>query len=1078
MEPPKQPPLDGSIPALPGFVDFHATHNPNRQWALLAPESGSEVKSITFLEFADATHRVAHLLRPDPSESKREVVALLIHCDTILYLALMVGLIRAGFTPFPMSPRNSVPAVVNLLEKTSCHRIITQHTFQPVVSSVLEELSIKNHHLQVDDIPDVFSIFPSLTAQSTPVAPYPPLPTPFDLDEVLLILHSSGSTGLPKPVPQKHVHVLEWCRTSVIYEGGQVGVVWGSMALPTFHVMGMCLQFYAPLVGGYPVALYYPRSPLSPLVPTPQNMIEGCKITGASGVPMVPTFVEICAQNEDDLRYLASVKLVMYAGGPLSQKTGDKLAMAGAKFFPVYGSTEGGVNTRVYDIDYAAGPDAPVKSKEDWAWLSLMETNNPRWVPQGDGTYELHLLTCKTHNPAIENISDVRGYATNDLFVPHPTKKGLWRITGRKDDVLVLGSGEKVVPIPQEGMITSSPLASGAVMFGYGKNQCGVLVEPSPESMVDPSDLAALIDFRNKIWPIVEEANHIAPTFARVFKEMILVTDPARPLPRAAKSTIIRKQALALYAAEIEKLYETVQDSSDAKGIQLPDSWSIEDVEAWLIQHCVSINGGEDVSPTMDLFDQGFDSLHATFLRNRVIASLRSADDDSIRTAAQNISQNIVYEHPTLSELATALVALVNPSSAAETKDRLRHIADMIHKFSADIPSPNYNLASSSGPITVLLTGSTGNVGSHILVALLAEPRVEKVYTLSRPASQGEDRQRAAFVERGLPEVLLDTGKLVSFVGDPNQPELGLKHEDFVEILQSLTHVIHNAWRVDFNRSLSSFESQISGTRKLVDLCANNPRPIQLFFTSSISSAQGWHISNGMVPEEPLTDPAHTSAIGYGASKFVTENVLGKAAQHGVPCTSLRVGQVCGANSSGAWATTEWVPIMLKSSVTLKALPSLEGNVSWIPMDALAGAVVDLVVTHEPLPPLLNVVHPRRASWNALVTAFNSCLEEALPVVPFAEWVAALEHVAERGRNADVADVPAIRLLSFFRGVGAAADHATGVKGALAEAGGQPVFATEKLQRLCPSITDLGPLDRQYVKAWVSYWKRTGFLSS
>lgn len=88
--------------------------------------------------------------------------------------------------------------------------------------------------------------------------------------------------------------------------------------------------------------------------------------------------------------------------------------------------------------------------------------------------------------------------------------------TGRKDDVLVLGSGqfwrrrvlrsliddigEKVVPIPQEGMITSSPLASGAVMFGYGKNQCGVLVEPSPLCMVDSTDLAALIDFRNKIW--------------------------------------------------------------------------------------------------------------------------------------------------------------------------------------------------------------------------------------------------------------------------------------------------------------------------------------------------------------------------------------------------------------------------------------------------------------------------------------------------------------------------------------------------------------------------------------------------
>lgn len=44
----------------------------------------------------------------------------------------------------------------------------------------------------------------------------------------------------------------------------------------------------------------------------------------------------------------------------------------------------------------------------------------------------------------------------------------------------------------------------------------------------------------------------MAPTFAKVFKEMIVVTDPHKPLPRAAKGTVIRKQALALYAEEIE----------------------------------------------------------------------------------------------------------------------------------------------------------------------------------------------------------------------------------------------------------------------------------------------------------------------------------------------------------------------------------------------------------------------------------------------------------------------------------------------------------------------------------------------
>lgn len=36
---------------------------------------------------------------------------------------------------------------------------------------------------------------------------------------------------------------------------------------------------------------------------------------------------------------------------------------------------------------------------------------------------------------------------------------------------------------------------------------------------------------------------------------MILVTHPNKPLPRAGKGTILRKQALAIYNEEIEKLY-------------------------------------------------------------------------------------------------------------------------------------------------------------------------------------------------------------------------------------------------------------------------------------------------------------------------------------------------------------------------------------------------------------------------------------------------------------------------------------------------------------------------------------------
>lgn len=52
----------------------------------------------------------------------------------------------------------------------------------------------------------------------------------------------------------------------------------------------------------------------------------------------------------------------------------------------------------------------------------------------------------------------------------------------------------------------------------------------------------------------MEEANRVAPAFSRIFKEMILVVDPKRPLPRVGKGTVARKAALALYDSEIDKL--------------------------------------------------------------------------------------------------------------------------------------------------------------------------------------------------------------------------------------------------------------------------------------------------------------------------------------------------------------------------------------------------------------------------------------------------------------------------------------------------------------------------------------------
>ena len=136
-----------------------------------------------------------------------------------------------------------------------------------------------------------------------------------------------------------------------------------------------------------------------------------------------------------------------FAGGPLSSKTGNELIAQGVNLYPWYGGTEFGPHTRVFDIDDSPNPDPNAKTKEDWEWLSFSNRVNCRWVPEGDGTFELQYLvsptgcssvikmfmcgleTCETHRPNVENLEDTRGYATSDLWVPHPTKKGLWRMS-------------------------------------------------------------------------------------------------------------------------------------------------------------------------------------------------------------------------------------------------------------------------------------------------------------------------------------------------------------------------------------------------------------------------------------------------------------------------------------------------------------------------------------------------------------------------------------------------------------------------------------------------------------------------
>ncbi|THH31763.1 hypothetical protein EUX98_g2444 [Antrodiella citrinella] len=868
------------------------------------------------------------------------------------------------------------------------------------------------------------------------------------------------------------------------------------MTLLTFHTIGFFLQVYVPMTTGLPVAIYTPQSPAPPILPNPLNVLELVKLLGCNGVLVMPSIIEIWTQSEESVAFLTTLQALMYGGGPLSAENGDKLVAAGVKLCTLYGATEFGTPIRILDTEYSKSPDPGAKTPEDWAWLQFSSLTQPKWVDQGDGTFELQLLNCDTHEPNVENMENPRGYATSDLFISHPTKKGLWRLVGRADDVVVLSSGEKIVPVPQQNFLVSTKYASGALIFGRGETQAGVLIEPRSEFVVDPDDEKALMDFKNMIWPCVDAANKLAPSFARIFKEMIIITKPSKPMIRAAKGTVMRKLTLAAYEIEISNLYGKDIGTS-GNSITGPESWASKDVLTWLTLQAESIHHREEVDPGRDLFEQGFDSLSATFLRNRIIGALRCYKRNDETAFA--VPPSFVFMYPTLQDLAVATVNLLSTNGATQNghvgASSVRDIHTSLNKYLSLLPGlfPLVPRTSEDGAV-VLLTGSTGSLGSHILAGLLSDERVARVFAFNRENSRF--KQVAAFAERGLPVELLSSRKLLEIVGNSSKDDLGLEDRVLTEIKTSVTHIIHNAWKVDFNLSLQSFDTQIAGASNFIKLCALSSQSVKFFFTSSIGVARNWDSGrSGSVPEDVMHDANVAAGQGYAASKYVVEQLLEKARERGLSATSIRLGQISGSSKTGSWPATEWFPILIKSSIALGCLPTQENvrllsllsgfheinmsmsmkAITWVPVDIVAQTIVDYVhaATDSPngLPIVLNLVHHRPSSWNTIIDAINDALPSRLLLLPFSEWVKKIESVNTSSAPDVLGQVPAAKLLDFFRGLAKSSVSAT-------KQGTASHFVTAQSQRFSLALRDAQVISTENAALWIRYWKEIDFLAA
>ncbi|KAJ5532996.1 AMP-dependent synthetase/ligase [Penicillium frequentans] len=955
------------------------------------------------------------------------IVALLTLSDLSMVITLF-ALSRLGYTVMILSPRLSGDACVSLLNTVGCENVIYGKT--GTIRTTMGEI-LQRKLITCRPIP---TLSDSNTETSLLVL-HRKRNSEAQRDKIALILHSSGSTGDPKPLFLTHRALM----THPLKGPGLTSF----NSLPWYHLHGISTALQAMWMRKT-AFMWNAALPL-----TADSVVSALQEAKPEYVAAVPYMLQMLIDNPLGVDALRNCKLVGYGGAPCPDELGDRLVREGVPFGGSFGLTEAGLVAESFSRP---------KGDPYWNYLKFFESILPYvWMkPLGGTLYECVYLA---GHPALttSNSNEPPGsYHSKDVFTPHPTLPNRWKYASRLDDRLTLINGEKVLPLPIEGCIKQHPLIHEAVVFGVGKTAPGLLIFRSQEA--DEARLSDEEYFEN-VWPSIEMANSRAERFSHIAKDMVAVLPFASTFPRTDKGSMIRAQVYLHYAELIESVYAGAEGQEGEMRLGFDETLSL------LTDLCQNELGISLSSAEANFFSEGVDSLKAIHLRRLILQNFDLPNN--------SLPQNVVYDMGSIALLSEYICAVQSGDDLCMVDNNTEVMSKLIQKYSSfqrHIPSGPPSTTNS-----VILTGATGSIGAHTLYELLNDDSVSNVFCLTRRKSPFQAVLNS-LIEKELHITSEQASKIIALTSALDQPDFGLDEEFMARMRRSVTQILHVAWPVNFNIPLAQFEPHIRGLHNLLQfsLSVEQQQPAVVMFCSSISTALG--STSTEVPEAPID--LGMAYMGYGRSKLTGEHIVSAAHKSGARAYSLRIGQVSGHSKKGLWNDTEALPLMIRSALSLKALPSLNESCSWLPVDNLAATILELTrsrsasstelkkcVSVEQIgdDSIYNVCNSREFAWDALLGCLGRSFQ--FEVVPFESWLQLLRESEARGEEHIN---PAVKLIDHYEAM-----HGADSSG---RALGPKTFVTDKAERDSVTlqngrlrIIEDGILDC-YIRDWISRW--------
>ncbi|KAK3343348.1 hypothetical protein B0H65DRAFT_590229 [Neurospora tetraspora] len=992
------------------IIKERAQNEPEREWVSVPRSSDPKDgwKILTYLDAYNGINRIAHKLTRvcgAAAPGSFPTVAY-IGPNDVRYLVFALGAVKAGYQALFISTRNSAEAQLHLFELTNCNTLVFDQSYKATVQPWLHEREM--------------TAILALPADEWFPADQEDFPYNKTFEEAewdpLMVLHTSGSTGFPKPIVARQgmIAIADQVHNLPPREDGKL--IWiAEMSkrakrmmhpMPLFHAAAMYVSMIMIHYWDTPGALGIGERPLSS-----DLVVEYIKYADVEGMTLPPAILEELSQDEESIQALKKLNFVSFGGGNLAPESGDRLVDNGVTLCNLISATE-----------FTPFPYYWQYDNKLWRYFNFdTELFGIDWRPHdGDSSYE-QVIVRKDKNPGLQGFfytfPDSNEYSTKDLYKPHPTLKDQWIYQGRADNIIVFSNGEKLNPITIEETVQGHPKVMGAVVVGSNRFQPALIIEPVEHPETEEGRKALL----DEIWPTVVRVNKETVAHGQIGRQYMGLSTPGKPFMRAGKGTVLRPGTINLYKAEIDKLYEDAEKGVVTGEVPKLDLSSSDALILSIEKLFETSLHAPKLEADTDFFTAGVDSMQVITASRLIRAGLAAA---GVNVDASALATRVIYGNPTPKRLADYLLSAVvnkNKNAAHGTLDDEHHgMEALVEKYTQDLPTPKQNKpAPADEGQVVVITGTTGGIGSYMVDICSSSPRVSKIICLNR-SEDGKARQTDSSSGRGLST---DFSKCEFYHADLSRADLGLGSEVYSRLLTEVDRVIHNQWPVNFNIAVESFEPHIRGCRNLVDFSYKADKNVPIIFVSSIATVDKWREEDRIVPETSLSDFS-ISAGGYGQSKLVSSLILDKATEvSGVPTEVVRVGQVAGPSSEkGYWNKQEWLPSIVASSVYLGVLPDSLGQMStcdWTPIEGIANLLLEVsgVTDDVPIDKLNGYFHgvnPERASWSELAPAVQEYYSDRIKkIVPLDEWIEALEKSQEKAE--DVTRNPGIKLLDTYR---------------------------------------------------------------